>query len=58
MAKEYRFTTKSYTDELVPEAVLDVSDPVYQLIHPEVSQETPQTYSNIDQDVTVTENSW
>ena len=56
MAKEYQFTTKSYTDELLPNAELDVSDPIYQMIHPDHSQIQP--YSNIDTDVTVVDNSW
>lgn len=57
MAKEYRFTTKSYTEnEMVADAVLDPSDPVYQMLHPTESH--VQSCNIIDNDVTVTENSW
>ena len=56
MAKEYQFTTKSYTDELLPAAVLDASDPIFQILHPDKIQ--PQSHSNIDTDFTVTENLW
>jgi hypothetical protein len=49
MAKEYSFRTKSYAEDLIPEAVLDSSDPVYQFTQPTNDN---QSFSNIDLDVT------
>lgn len=49
MAKEYSFRTKSYAEDLIPEAILDESDPVYQLANP---TDDNQNFSNINLDVT------